>query len=459
MYTGSSIDEKFVSRIWDSGRFTLDALRAKDGRKIEVIYRGRRNDDSGADFHNAEIRVDGLLQKGDVEIHVKNSHWRAHRHNTNPRYNNTILHVAMWDDCISLLIRKQNGERIPTLVLYDYLDRPIGKLWKTIENGEEEPDLCREKAETMTQEAIGAVLDRAGMDRFLQRTQALEECLGEKNEDQLLYEGMMEALGYSKNKEPFLELARKVPLKLLVGGPPEKIQAILYGVAGLMPSQNGEPPKFDEDTQEYIDKIETLWEAFSQQFKGKQMLGEQWEFSGIRPENFPVRRIAGISYILSNCGDRDEKTSSSLLAAFLSAFSEHDRKAGEASRKLQDMLIPHMSGYWAKHYTFGGRRHKETPFLMGQNRAADMVINVILPIVLAHARQLEHEKLQQEVMAEYASHRKLQDNKVTRSVASGIFRDKKEQQSVINSAMRQQGLIHFYKNFCFVRNCRNCPLS
>ena len=366
--------------------------------------------------------------------------------------------MAMWDDSISLLIRKQNGERIPTLVLYDYLDSPIGKLWKAIENDEQEPDLCRKKAERMTLEAIGTVLDRAGMDRFLQRTQALEGCLGEKNEDQLLYEGMMEALGYSKNKEPFLELARKVSLKLLAGQSPEKIQAILYGVSSLMPSQNGESPKFDEETQEYVNKIEPLWEAISSRFKGKQMLREQWEFSGIRPDNFPIRRIAGVSYILCNCGAGDEERSSSLLAMFLSAFSEYPKKAGEVSRKLRDMLVLRVSGYWARHYTFGGEQHRKTPFLIGQDRAADMVINVILPVVLAYAHQRKREKLQQAVMAEYANHRKLQDNKITRYVASGIFSDKKERQSVINSAMRQQGLIHLYKNFCFVRNCRNCLL-
>ena len=447
MYRGNSVDEKFVSRVWDSGRFSEDTLRAKDGRKIEVICRGQMNDDSGADFHNAEIRVDGLLQKGDVEIHVKNSHWRAHRHSANPRYNNTILHVAMWDDCINLLTRKQNGEHIPTLVLYDYLDSPIGKLWKIIENNQEEPDLCRKKAKMMTPDAIGAVLDRAGMDRFLQRAGVFQECLGEKSADQLLYEGMMEALGYSKNKEPFLELARKASLEILAGRPPEEIQAVLYGVSGLMPTQNVE---FDEETKKYVSRIETLWKAFAPQFKGKQMLTEQWEFSGIRPENFPARRIAGMSYILSSCGN------SSFLAMFLSAFNGNLHKASEVSRNLRDMLILRVSGYWTRHYTFNGKQHKEAPFLLGRNRAADMAVNVILPMVLAHSCQSE---LKKAATAVYVNHGKLQANWITEYAANRIFRDKKERRSVINSAMRQQGLIHLYKNFCAVRNCENCLLA
>jgi hypothetical protein len=481
VYGESFIGEKFVSHIWDGGHFAKGALRAKDGRNIEVIYQGQWNDDSGADFHNAEIKIDGQIRKGDVEVHVKNSHWRVHHHDVDPRYNNTILHVTMWDDGISLLTRKQNGERIPTLILYDYLDSSIGKLWKTIEEGEEEPSPCRREAETMMPETIGMILDRVGMDRFLHRARVFEERLegtGDAHTDQLLYEGIMEALGYSKNKEQFLDLARRVPLEILTGQPPEKIQAVLFGVAGLLPSQGGKRAKFDEETEEYVSKIEMLWKPFSSRFKDAQMSGEQWEFFRIRPENFPTKRIAGMSYILSNCGNGDRggqgdtgtrrrgdagrspHRALSLLAMFLPVFVEATHASSmQTSRKLRNMLMPRASGYWARHYTFGGKRHREKPFLIGQNRAADIVVNVVSPAALAHARQLRDEELQQAVMEVYSSHPKLQDNKIIRYVAGQIFRNEKERGSVVDSAMRQQGLIHLYKSFCDVRNCQNCPLN
>ena len=181
MNRDDSVDEKFVSHVWGRGHFTKDNLRAKDGRRIELISRGQRNDDSGADFRNAEIRIGGQLQKGDVEIHVKNSHWRAHRHDANPNYNDTILHVVMWDDCIGLLTRKQNGERIPTLILCDHLDRPIGMIWKTLENHEEEPPPCCNIAESMSLEGIGKILDDAGIERFHHRVKIIEQKLKENS--------------------------------------------------------------------------------------------------------------------------------------------------------------------------------------------------------------------------------------------------------------------------------------
>ena len=186
IYAENLISEEFVSHIWNSGHFAKDALRAKDGRKIEVIRQGRWNNDSGADFRDAEIKIDGQISRGDVELHVRGSHWRLHHHHINPRYNSTILHVVMWDDGISLLTRKQNGERIPTLVLCDYLNSPIGRLWKTI-NTAEEPSPCQRRAKSMTPEALGKLLDRAGMDRFSQKTKLYAGHLEEISGDQLLY--------------------------------------------------------------------------------------------------------------------------------------------------------------------------------------------------------------------------------------------------------------------------------
>jgi hypothetical protein len=216
------------------------------------------------------------------------------------------------------------------------------------------------------------------------------------------------------------------------------------GISGSVPIGTG----FDSETEEYINRVETLWKPFLPQFKDIRMSGEQWEFFRMRPENFPTKRIAGMSYILSDC------KSPSLLAMFLPAFDE----VSEASRRLRDMIMHRAAGYWTRHYTFGGRQHKEKPFLIGQNRAADIVINIVLPVALVYARQSRDEELQQNVMEVYAGHQRLQDNKITRYVTYYLFRSKKERGSVINSAMRQQGLIYLYKSFCVTGNCQNCPL-
>ena len=70
-------------------------LTTKNGKPLKIIYPGRINDDRGADFRDAVIATGRRLIKGDIEIHVKDSDWRAHRHHRNPIYNRVILHVVL----------------------------------------------------------------------------------------------------------------------------------------------------------------------------------------------------------------------------------------------------------------------------------------------------------------------------------------------------------------------------
>ena len=162
-----------------------------------------------------------------------------------------------------------------------------------------------------------------------------------------------------------------------------------------------------------------------------------------------------MSYILSGCDPPE-----ALIDVFLKVFNhvELANHPHRMSRRLGDILMPQASGYWTRHYTFGGKQHEKSPYLIGQNRAADIVINVVLPITLAHARKSQDEELQQMVTKVYANHQRLQDNKITREVAGRIFRDEKQSASVVKSAMRQQGLIRLYKSFCAVRDCQVCPV-
>ncbi len=46
MYRDSSIDENFVSHIWDGGYFAKDALRTKDGRKVTPDYWNQKTEET-----------------------------------------------------------------------------------------------------------------------------------------------------------------------------------------------------------------------------------------------------------------------------------------------------------------------------------------------------------------------------------------------------------------------------
>jgi hypothetical protein len=95
--------------------------------------------------------------------------------------------------------------------------------------------------------------------------------------------------------------------------------------------------------------------------------------------------------------------------------------------------------------------------LVGESRAADMTVNILLPILMAHAETKGKGALYEKVEAVYAACPKLAENKITRAMADEVFGPRKGH--AIKGARRQQGLIHLYRLYCETRRCYECPVS
>ena len=90
------IRESLLSQIWGCQLIRKDGLLTSGGEKVQVVYPGEENKDSGPDFCDALIVIDNRLLRGDIELHVTSSNWQAHGHHKDPGYNGVILHVVMW---------------------------------------------------------------------------------------------------------------------------------------------------------------------------------------------------------------------------------------------------------------------------------------------------------------------------------------------------------------------------
>jgi hypothetical protein len=449
-----NINEELVQSLWNEQRFFDFELKATDGRALQVLKPGQWNHDEGPDFAGAEILVNGKLLTGDVEIHVRSSQWYDHKHHLDSRYNRAVLHVVFWDDDINLRTRTQNGNRIPTLELSHRLDTPLVELIDEFMNPEAKQVECRITGRRLKIEPLKSVFDQLGQERLIANKEAMRALRVSVDFEQLLYGGIMDALGFSQNRESFRELAQRVPIAQLMGKSNEAIQAILLGVAGLLPSQSSLPHPSEAETP-FVSRLESLWASSAQYENSNRMSADVWRFGNTRPPNFPTRRIAAMAMLISSRTD-------SLMAEFVShieaAATTNKRGLQRIRRELCELLMLPAIGYWASHSRFGKGIAKKGTVFIGKDRASEIIINKLLPLALVWAEESQSSKLSDAVQKLYDHHPKIEGDTTTKKIAAQIFTKQQPIQSISPSAKKQQGAIYLHKNFCSSQLCELCPI-
>jgi hypothetical protein len=479
------IAEKLVARLWeDQGPFRRPLL-CDDGTEAQVVYRGRRRWDRGPDFPDALIATgDAGLRHGDVEVHVRSGDWRLHGHHRDPFYNRVVLHVVMWDNAPGQTVR-QDGARVPVLALASRLAVPLEALTGLAAEEWPRPSPCWPGSPDFDG-PLGGLLDRCGMDRFAAKAARFESDLSCASREQLLYRGVAEALGYTRNREPFRRLADLLPLETLLayrrhsrrreteprrhedtkeagGGdsplpqgegqgegvpqsPIPDLEALLLGAAGLLPPQ----PEFPAlEAEPYARLLSERWDEDGPVWAGGSMAAGDWQFFRVRPANFPTRRVAALAALVARWPEDG-------LAAWLEGTA---RSCGPKllPRKLESFLLTlAQGGYWSCHSDFGLPLPRPLD-LVGRHRAAEVAVNVLLPFLAALAASTEDAELALRVHEAYRLYPKRGDNEVSRYMA--LQTTARPRPPVARSACRQQGLLHLYRTRCERKRCWECPVQ
>src|SRR5436190_22674604 len=108
------MQEDFIDWIWKNRLFVQRELTCESGEVLEILNPGIRNNDSGPDYFNARLKIDGVIWIGNVELHVRASDWLRHKHHYDAMYENVILHVVHDADAV---IYRKDGSRVPELSL------------------------------------------------------------------------------------------------------------------------------------------------------------------------------------------------------------------------------------------------------------------------------------------------------------------------------------------------------
>jgi hypothetical protein len=432
--------ESHVVSIWE--QMVGKGLTSNEEETVVVIYPGRANGDKGPDFRDAVILDNSKLMKGDVEMHFRSSNWYSHGHHTDAEYNNVILHVVMSNDCDSTTLL-QSGNTVPVLCLAEALPYQACLLPYQLP--------CLRILDFMDRKALKKLISTAGEERFRKkamyfRAEILKPRFSNlsigKEAGQVLFRGMMRALGYAKNTEAFEDLADRMPLNYIESRKELTLkQALLLGTAGLLPSQRCQV-KYDHEKE--VQELEQLWQSAGK--KVKTMTEDDWILSHIYPNNFPVRRIIAQSYLL-------ERYSKGRLVERLLKLVE-EASIPDGNLVLRNGMTVTGDGYWRDHFDFGLRSKTRVSALLGNSKVDEIVVNIILPFAFSWGELANDAKLMVNAMELYRNYPKLAENCITRHMKRQFCLG----ESLNLTACHQQGLIHIFRNYCREGRCTQCPL-
>lgn len=490
----TNIHERFLRHIWSQQYLKQSALCTTDGKPVEVIAVGTLSFDGGPDFRNAKIKIGRTTYSGDVEIHRTVYEWLQHHHETDPRYNKVILHVVLEGDAKKSPTVVQSGRSVPVLVLEPFLSESIRSIWqKTILDERArraETIKCFRVNDDVSADLLRRWLNHLAIERLELKLRRFEERLKqlaheqllEVHEDyrhygipregspdeippplpeltqkdfarknlweQILYEGVMEGLGYSKNQEPFSRLGQNVSLAWIrsseIGNNAKTLEAVLFGAAGLLPKIR---PIKAKESKAYARDLIRGWHAVRASYRGEVLHAADWQFFPTRPTNFPTVRLAAAPQLIQKFLHED-------LFRKIIPTLKSTLPAGEKLRSCHELFHVGAHPFWSHHYNFDEPASRPIK-LLGASRIDDILINTILPIALLYARIFKDKEVREGAIQLFQSLPPLSENSITRLMAKQLLKGKIK----LDSVGAQQGVIQLYKFYCTEERCAECEVG
>ncbi len=415
--------EELLWYLWKFKLFYND-LTLNTGEKLTVLKTGVRNYDSGPDFFNALIKIDGTTWAGNVEMHLKSSDWFAHGHHNDKAYDNVVLHVVFEHDKD---VFRKNGEVIPVLEAKNNFDTKILTRYndyvKSLRKIPCENDI--DKTDYIT---LLNWLERLTFERLEQKSDEIINGtkLLKNDFQEVFYRKVARYFGLKTNNDAFEMLAESLPLKILSVHSENilQLEALLYGQAGLL------SPKYQD---EYPNVLLDEYRFLSAKYGLKPIDKSVWKFMRMRPANFPTIRISQFANLIHR--------SSALLHKI---FTE------ENINNVKTLFSVSASGYWENHYRFDVPAQNRKRKVFGSTSIDILLINAVVPFVFAYGA-IQNKPHLKEKAVEWLEHIKAENNRFTRLYSQlGIKAE---------NAMHSQALVQLKTGYCDKKRCLNCAIG
>ncbi len=411
--------EDFLHYIWRFQALKPGPWKGTQGEVFKVIHPGYPNFDSGPDFQEARISIDGQIWVGSVEIHISSKDWYQHKHQFDPAYNNVVLHVV-YDSNVEVV--NAQGNLIPELKLASLFDEQL--YWRFEQKLNKSAKLaCESSFPTSDRLHKQQMLDRCASLRLEERSTYIQKIYEELHGDWdgLVYRLVARALGLKVNSEPMEMLARVLPFSLWQKylDRPQQRMALFLGMSGILPS------KGDAEVTKWAQEFQYL--AHKHQLQA--MDGSMWKYARMRPVSFPDRRIAQLA---------------SIAPEILKWFRLI------RNGKWSEINWPSLDSYWTYHYRLNKVSARKLSAKWSEDRINILKINALIPVLFFYARKVGNYNLQEKALA-LLEEIPPEDNSISRSYEQlGL---------TIGSAYDSQACITWYEYYCRPKKCLTCTLG
>jgi hypothetical protein len=453
--TPGDLHERHLRHLWHRQELLQTPLSTIDGHIVEVLHPGTLNSHAGPDFLHARIRIGNTLFAGDVEFHRHATDWTAHQHHLDPHYNAVILHVVLERDHTSASVYTESGRCVPNLFLESFLlpERTLaeeqGILDERARLSRSIP--CADLNFSLSSELLLDCITRRAEERLDMKALRIAERIAVPTSStltQALYEGLMDGLGYARNRVPFMRLASEVSLDVLdrlgIIDTPLLTEALFFGAAGLLPSADSQQ---ENVSRTYVQRLHEAWHALRHRYRGERLSVADWSFSPARPLNHPTRRIAQAA-ALSRVIIRDDLMVNLLLALASRAGAE------DRCRRIRALLSISPSSYWQDHRNFDHAEYSSLG-MIGTGRIDAMIINVVVPFGWMLARVPEYSALAEGALELWNTIPASSGNHITRLMGDHLLRGRVP----CSHAFLEQGVLHLYHYYCRRERCGACPIG
>ncbi len=415
--------EDFLHYIWRTKSFKTTSFIGTQKEQIQVLDFGIYNTNAGPDFLEGKVVINGQLWAGQIELHVSSADWYKHKHETDDHYKNVILHVVYYHNKEVL---RENGEAIPTLVLQGNFDENLYWRYEQLLQGERfipcENQLDRIDDFTKTQQ-----YDKWLIERLTEKSDWLlnEYHQNGKDWETVFYKSILYAFGLKVNADSFIELANKLPLKIIEKHKNNlfQIEALFFGVAGLL---------VEDFKDEYPKSLQREF-AFLKNKYGLQSLEKtNWKFARMRPQGFPSIRLAQLAKI------------------FHHSFPTFDKVVGQGNLDGFYELFNHEpSEYWQTHFVFD-KESKAVTKTPGKATLNKMITNAIAPLMFSYAT-VKNEPFYKQRALDILDQLPPEKNIYLKKLAAIGFSN--------TNSFESQALLEMYKNYCRHKKCLNCAIA